>query len=226
MSVLFGFSTNFIYKLAQQNWKFYRTFTIRKGKKKRTIHAPKVALKVIQKWLGYHLSEALSFDKNVYGFVPGRSAMDAANIHTNARWVYSVDIEDFFSTTTKEVVNESLKTVGYSFEAADLIASLCCYKNTLAQGAPSSPVISNLVLKELDLKLNTIANNNKIRFTRYADDIVFSGVDKFPTEIKDQISDLFKATCWKLSREKEYFAESPMRLKVHGLCWYMEKRRV
>ncbi len=226
LSVLFGFSTNFVYKLAQQNWKFYRTFTIRKGKKKRTIHAPKVALKVIQKWLGYHLPEALSFGNYVYGFVPGRSAIDAANIHTNARWVYSVDIENFFPTTTKEVIKESLKSVGYSFEAADLIANICCYKDTLAQGAPSSPVISNLVLKELDKQLKTIADSNQIRFTRYADDIVFSGIDKFPTEIKDQISDLFKETCWKLSPEKEYFAESPMRLKVHGLLVHGEKARL
>lgn len=226
LSVLFGFSTNFVYKLAQQNWKFYRTFIIRKGKKKRTIHAPKVALKVIQKWFGYHLSEALSFDKYVHGFVPGRSAIDAANIHTNAHWVYSVDIEDFFPTTTKEVIMKSLKSVGYSLEAADLIASICCYKDTLAQGAPSSPVLSNLVFKELDKKLNKIADSNQIRFTRYADDIVFSGINKFPTEIKDQIYGLFKETCWTLSPEKEYFAEEPKRLKVHGLLVHREKARL
>lgn len=226
LSILFGFSTNFVNKLAQQNWKFYRTFTIRKGKKKRTIHAPKVALKVIQKWFGYHLSETLNFGEYVYGFVPSKSAIDAANIHTNARWVYSVDIKDFFPTTTKEVIKESLKSVGYSPEAADLIASICCYKDNLAQGAPSSPVLSNLVFKELDKGLKEIADNNRIRFTRYADDIVFSGVDKFPTEIKGQIYGLFKESCWTLSPVKEYFAESPKRLKVHGLLVHGGKARL
>lgn len=226
LSVLFGFSTNFVNKLAQQNWKFYRTFTIRKGKKKRTIHAPKVALKVIQKWFGYHLSKELNFGENVYGFVPDRSAIDAANVHTNACWVYSVDIEDFFPTTTKDVVKESLKSIGYSFEAADLIASICCYKDTLAQGAPSSPVLSNLVFKEFDKRLKEIADNNQIRLTRYADDIVFSGVDKFPKEIKGQVSVLFDGTGWKLSPAKEYFAELPKRLKVHGLLVHGEKARL
>lgn len=226
LSVLFGFSTNFVNKLAQQNWKFYRTFTIRKGKKKRTIHAPKVALKVIQKWFGYHLSETLNFGGYVYGFVPGKSAIDAANMHTNAHWVYSVDIENFFPTTTKEVIKESLKIVGYSLEAAELIANICCYKNTLAQGAPSSPVLSNLVFKELDKRLKEIADNNQIRFTRYADDIVFSGIGRFPTVIKDQIYGLFEETCWKLSPGKEYFAEKPKRLKVHGLLVHGEKARL
>lgn len=226
LSVLFGFSTNFVNKLAQQNWKFYRTFTIRKGKKKRTIHAPKVALKVIQKWLGYYLSETLNFGEYVYGFVPGKSAIDAANMHTNAQWVYSVDIEDFFPTTTKEVIKESLKSVGYSLEAADLIASICCYNNTLAQGAPSSPVLSNLVFKEFDKRLKEIADNNQIRLTRYADDIVFSGINEFPKEIKEQISVLFNETGWKLSSTKEYFAELPKRLKVHGLLVHGEKARL
>ena len=226
LSILFGFSTNFVNKLAQQNWKFYRTFTIRKGKKKRTIHAPKVALKVIQKWLGYHLSETLNFGEYVYGFVPGKSAIDAANMHTNAHWVYSVDIENFFPTTTKEVIKKSLKTVGYSLEAADIIAGLCCYKDTLAQGAPSSPVLSNLVFKELDKRLNRIADNNQIRFTRYADDIVFSGVDEFPKEIKEQVSVLFDETNWKLSPTKEYFVEIPKRLKVHGLLVHGERARL
>ncbi|WP_305263881.1 reverse transcriptase family protein [Nitrosomonas sp.] len=226
LSVLFGFSTHFVNKLAQQNWKFYRTFTVRKGKKKRTIHAPKVALKVIQKWFGYYLSKELNFSENVYGFVPGKSAIDAANMHINARWVYSVDIEDFFPTTTNVIIKESLRTIGYTSEAADIITGICCYKDTLAQGAPSSPVLSNLVFKDLDRRLKEISDNNQIRFTRYADDIVFSGIDEFPTVIKDQISGLFKETCWKLSPGKEYFSERPKRLKVHGLLVHGEKARL
>lgn len=60
LSVLFGYSTKFVNTLSLNNCKYYREFTIKKGKKKRKIHAPRVALKVIQKWFGDHLAEALS----------------------------------------------------------------------------------------------------------------------------------------------------------------------
>ncbi|MBF4249174.1 RNA-directed DNA polymerase, partial [Vibrio anguillarum] len=70
------------------------------GKKLRTIHSPRVALKVVQKWLGYHLSSAISFDSHVCGFIKGRSFVDAAKIHEGAKWLYSVDIADFFPSVS------------------------------------------------------------------------------------------------------------------------------
>ncbi|MBN4054442.1 RNA-directed DNA polymerase [Nitrospira defluvii] len=226
LGVLFGYSTKFINAMAQQNWKYYRSFTIRKGKKKRKIQAPKVALKVIQKWFGHHLSESLSFDDHVFGFVPGKSAPFAAKQHTNARWVYSVDISNFFPSTPKDVISTTLVDIGYSEKAAKLMSGLLCHRDYLAQGSPASPILSNLVFRELDKQLKEIAGNNRIRFTRYADDIVFSGVDQFPENIKEQVNNLFADSCWVLSKEKEYFSEIPKRLKVHGLLVHRDRPRL
>jgi len=226
LAVLFGYSTKFVNAMSQQNWKYYRTFAIRQGKKKREIQAPKVALKVIQKWFGHHLASAISFDDYVFGFIPGKSAPEAAKQHANARWVYSVDINNFFPSTPKTIVETSLIELGYSDRAAKLMAGLLCHRESLAQGSPASPVLSNIVLKELDVHLKAIADNYQIRFTRYADDIVFSGIEQFPKNIKEQVNGLFEQTCWNLSKEKEYFSEIPKRLKVHGLLVHGDKPRL
>lgn len=226
LAVLFGFSTKFINAMAQQNWKYYRTFTIKKGKKQRKIEAPKVSLKVIQKWFAHYLTEEMTFDDCVFGFVRGKSAVSAAAKHSNAKWVYSVDIVNFFPSTPKNIISLALVKIGYSEKAAELMSGLLCFYNNLAQGSPASPVVSNLVFTELDKELNKIALDYKIRFTRYADDIVFSGEKGFPKNIKKQIADLFIQTCWELSADKEYFAELPKRLKVHGLLVHGDKPRL
>ncbi len=92
LATLFGYTTKFVYAMRRQSWKYYRNFTIRQGKKKRQIQAPKVALKVIQKWFGFHLAKAIKYEEFVYGFVEGRSAIDAAAVHTNAKWIYSTEV--------------------------------------------------------------------------------------------------------------------------------------
>jgi len=219
LAVLFGFSVKFVNAMRSQNHKYYREFTIRKGKKKRKIQAPRVSLKVIQKWFGSHLAQALPVEDYVFGFVPGRSAVDAAQKHCNSAWVYSVDIKDFFSSTDEAEVKCALLGLGYSQKACDLIVPLCCHRDKLAQGAPSSPVLSNLVMKSVDEKLSVLSCEHGITFTRYADDIVFSGSGEFPEIIKQSVKAIFNGTCWELSANKEYFADSAkgQRLKVHGL---------
>lgn len=228
LSILFGFSVKFVNAMRLQNYKYYREFTIRKGKKKRKIQAPRVSLKVIQKWFGYHLGHALTFEDYVFGFVPGRSAVDAAQRHCKSDWVYSVDIKDFFSTTDEEIVKHALLDLGYSQKACDLIVPLCCYLDKLAQGSPSSPVLSNLVMKPVDEKLSALSQEYGINFTRYADDIVFSGSNEFPEIIKQNVKDIFGETCWELSANKEYFADATkgQRLKIHGLLVNGEKARL
>ncbi len=226
LAILFGYSTRFIASMANRNWKYYRSFSIRKGKKTRDIQAPKVALKVIQKWFGNHLAQSIKFQDHVYGFIPNKSAPEAAAQHANATWVYSVDISDFFRNTPSTVVKKSLVNIGYSDSAAKLLSQLLCFKKYLAQGSPASPVISNIVFRGIDDQLKDLADKYQLRLTRYADDIVFSGTKEFPEIIKSKIKNIFANTCWELSAEKEYYSHLPKRLKVHGLLVHGEKPRL
>ncbi|EJG2002274.1 TPA: reverse transcriptase family protein [Vibrio parahaemolyticus] len=225
LSTMFGFSPRFVAMLLSDVSKQYRTFEIRKGKKKRKIQAPKVGLKVIQKWFGHHLSGALVLDDGVYGFVPNRSAIDAASKHCTASWVYSFDIKDFFPSTTRETVLSALVELGYVEESAELISQLCCLDNKLPQGAPSSPALSNLVMRRIDTELARFADENNLTYTRYADDIVLSGKEECPESLSEAVRSAFKDTDWELNPNKEYYADvrKGQRLKVHGLLVMGEK---
>tara|TARA_Y100000588_G_scaffold324772_1_gene358129 strand:+ start:1763 stop:2722 length:960 start_codon:yes stop_codon:yes gene_type:complete len=219
LAVLFGYSTDFVYALSKSQYRFYRSFQINHGKKSRTIHSPRVALKVVQKWLGHHLSSAISFDEHVCGFIKGRSFVDAAKMHEGARWVYSVDIADFFPSVSSEQVSEALVSIGYLPESSELIANLCTLDNVLPQGSPASPVLSNLVMQGIDRELLCLADKHGLKVSRYADDIVFSGTDAFNDELPQALDRLFEQSSFSLNRDKTFFADAEKghRLKVHGL---------
>ncbi|MBF0556127.1 MAG: RNA-directed DNA polymerase [Nitrospirae bacterium] len=226
LATLFGFSNSFIDTLHRRTERYYRIFEIPKGKKKRIIQAPRVALKVIQKWFAHYLANSLNLHEAVFGFVKGRSAVQGAALHCGAHWIYSVDIEDFFPTTSIDKVISSLTNLGYGYPGAALIAKLCCYEGNLAQGSPASPVLSNLVFREIDEELFTLSKQNGICYTRYADDIVFSGINSFPDHIREEVISIIQARGWKLSIKKIHLAKRPYRLKVYGLLIHGERPRL
>ncbi|WP_018624606.1 reverse transcriptase family protein [Kangiella aquimarina] len=219
LGLLFGLSNKFITSLLIDKKRHYRNFNLRKKGKVRTINAPKMSLKVIQKWFGSHLASSIDYASYVYGFIPGRKALDAAKVHCGSRWVYSIDIEDFFPSTPSELVYESLKSLGYTELGSKIITEICTLDGYLPQGAPSSPALSNLVAKNLDRHLYKLSTDLGVKYTRYADDIVFSGAEDFPKNLPEIIIEIFADTPWSLSERKNYFADTLLghRLKVHGL---------
>ncbi|WP_322014887.1 reverse transcriptase family protein [Paraburkholderia sp. J12] len=216
VAVLFGFSPSFVGTLAKRPTRYYRVFEIRTGKKVRVIQAPRVALKLIQRWIGGNLASSFSYLDSTFGFVPGRSHIDAAARHCESDWAYSIDIKDFFRTTSAAQVRAALIELGYSNHAADLMVALTCYEGFLAQGAPSSPVLSNLVFQKFDRLLEALAGELNLTFTRYADDIVFSGTGK-PAELRDRVRAIIELGGWRIAEKKEKLFQKPYRLKVHGL---------
>ena len=224
LATMFGINPDMIWSFENRSKVHYRSFKIKKGKNGgfRSIVAPRVALKVIQKWLSYHLSRLFRSPDHVYGFVNGRSHIDAAKIHCNAKWIFSVDIKNFFETTSSFVVIRALENIGFNIDSAKMIARLSCYEGFLAQGSPCSPILSNMCFEVVDSDLLRLAAKYEVRMTRYADDIVFSGIKNFPEDLKNDVLELFVQNFWSLSTEKICFATSPQRLKVHGLLVHSE----
>jgi hypothetical protein len=214
---MLGVNPGIVWSLINRPERHYRRFSIPKGKEKREIIAPKIGLKIIQKWISVHLQNRVNFSDHVFGFVPGLSHIDAASQHTESNWIYSIDLENFFPSTPKTWVATTLRISGYDFKSADLIASLCCYGGVLAQGAPSSPVLSNIAMSRVDDSLRALAKELDVRITRYADDITFSSTHAFPETLPERLSSIFADTPWNISKKKTHFAEAPARLKVHGL---------
>lgn len=217
LAVMLGINMGLIWSITRNTRRYYREFKIRKKKGYRQISAPRVALKVIQKWMSVHLERAYSAPDHVYGFVKGRSHLQAAQCHSNARWVLSLDIQDFFPSTPLQVVVTELQRLGYGKEGSQLVASLSCLNGFLAQGSPASPVLSNIAFAKVDKKLAKLSEKYEVRLTRYADDITFSGTGEFPKKLLADVRKTFSQLPWKLARTKTQLSVVPMRLKVHGL---------
>lgn len=217
LAAMFGISPSLVWSFITKTQKHYRSFDIPKGKNKRHIDAPRVGLKMIQKWLSVQLQNHYAVPEHVYGFVTNRSHVDAAARHCKAKWVFSVDIENFFQTTPQELVIDVLTELGFGQSGATLLGTLSCFRGFLAQGAPSSPILSNICFSQMDSRLSQIAEIFGVRLTRYADDVVFSGENEFPAALREHVLELFNDTPWSLAEHKITFAALPNRLKVHGL---------
>ncbi|NTX43845.1 RNA-directed DNA polymerase [Burkholderia cepacia] len=217
LAAMLGVNPGLIWSFENRPQRYYRSFSIPKGRTTRQIDAPKVALKLIQKWLSVQLARTFEPADHVYGFVGGRSHVQAAARHVGAQWVFSLDIQDFFPSTPIRLVVESLKSLGFGSDGASLLSRLACLRGALAQGAPSSPILSNICFQQMDGQLAQIAQNVGARLTRYADDVVFSGIGEMPPTLENDVRAIFTDSPWTLAEHKIRIAQVPDRLKVHGL---------
>lgn len=164
----------------------YHTFSIlKKNGDKREIDAPNDELKFVQKrlaillWANQKKSWRLNNTKpNIsHGFEESKSIITNAKIHRNKKIVLNLDLEDFFPSIHFGRVKgffEKNKNFKVPKEVALVIARLVCYKGRLPQGAPTSPIISNLICRILDFRLLKLAKKYRLDYTRYADDLTFS----------------------------------------------------
>lgn len=185
----------------------YTTFEIpKKSGGTREICAPFGSLKSIQSKLAEALWEyqkSIWADRKIHpnishAFEKGKSIITNARIHRNKRFILNLDLENFFNTFHFGRVQGFFEK-NYNFmlphKVAVAIAQIACYKGVLPQGAPSSPIITNLICQILDIRLLKIAKKYKLDYTRYADDLTFStnncffmdNHEKFLTEVALEI---------------------------------------
>jgi len=186
------------YHIINSNYKFF-TLKKRNGGH-REIMAPKGQLKNIQKWINYYILGQVKIHQNSFGFIKGGSIKDNAKIHANQECILNIDLLKFFDTITQERVFGMFKQFGYHPNLARLLASLTTAKHKewywnqidldkhpelkklaekkpkiIPQGAPTSPAISNIICRKLDNRLFKLAHKCNCKYSRYADDITFSG---------------------------------------------------
>lgn len=229
LAVMTGFNPGFIWSMLSRPNKHYRTFSIPKGigGPPRVIHAPKVGLKAIQTWLSVHWMHKYDHHESSYGFVSGRSHAQAAKRHLGAEWVFSIDIENFFPSISIDKALEALLRLGYiEAEGTKILSRLVCLNGALSQGSPASPTLSNVVLRNLDEKLESLASEAGAIFTRYADDIVFSGGGNQPPSLLDDVIREVNNDGWIVAANKIHSSALPQRLKVHGLLVHGDSIRL
>lgn len=202
----------------------YRLLTKRFGRV-RVIESPKPCLKSIQRQLLSELVNRIPTHDAAHGFRAGRSILSFAKPHLGRHTVLKMDLQDFFPSITMARVRDVFRVAGYPEEVANLLAGLCtnrtpadiwsdstCSVNRneraaqfryavphLPQGAPTSPALANLVAFRLDSRLHRLSKVIGADFTRYADDLVFSGDEAFQRNAK-RVSSLIA----KIAREEGF----------------------
>jgi len=142
----------------------------------RRIQAPCRRLKAIQGKLKAALDEAYRPTAAAHGYVHRRSIITNANQHLGKSIILNLDLEDYFGTINFGRVRGLFMSRPFMFgsDVATVLAQLCCFQQRLPQGAPTSPVLANMVSYRLDHQLQRLAGDSHATYTRYADDITFS----------------------------------------------------
>jgi len=164
----------------------YHSFEIlKRGGGSRKINAPSPDLMLLQRRLSDLLQDCVEEinlvksrqDQLAHGFKRGRSIITNATKHRKRRYVLNIDLQDFFGTINfGRVRGFFIKDRNFALHpnAATVLAQISCHQNSLPQGSPCSPVISNLIGHVLDIHLGKLAFETGCSYSRYADDITFS----------------------------------------------------
>jgi len=159
----------------------------------RTLCAPHRTIAAAQRWVLVNILAKLPVEPAAHGFVPGRSTLTNARAHARKAVVVNLDLEGFFPSIGFTRVRHLFRRLGYSGAVATLLALLCTEcprkrvtydqttyfvatgKRGLPQGACTSPALSNQIARKLDRRLSGLSAKLGLDYTRYADDLTFSG---------------------------------------------------
>lgn len=222
-SLLVGVKQEYLYKVSNSQYLFYRTFYIpKKNKEQREIKEPLPILKDIQSWILDNILNNVPVSIYSKAFKKDSSIKDNARFHQNQNIVVCLDIEKYFNNIKEYDVIKMFSDLGYNKKLSVLLAKLCCLDNSLPQGAPTSPYISNIITKNMDCELAGLAKelsneNFSIRYTRYADDITFSGSEINISDLIGSTRKILKKYQFKLNDKKTRVFHKNNRQLVTGI---------
>lgn len=194
----------------------YHSFDISKGIKTRVIHSPSKKLKVRQRWILENILYKIDIPDCVHGFVPNKSIVTNAHCHISKKEIGCLDIKDFFPSIHEDRIIEVFKSCGYSDEVSRTLTQVCSYEGVLPQGAPTSPMLANIILTPLDKQIQSYLEENDLIYTRYADDITISGDFGIDNYI-DWVSDRIKEFGFEINDKKTHIMKDNYRKVVTGL---------
>jgi retron-type reverse transcriptase len=206
---------------------------------KRLIEAPKPLLKQVQTKILREILEKVPAHRNAHGFVVGRSIVSNAQPHVGQRLLLKIDLEDFYPSVRYSRVVAIYRSLGFSREVAIWLARLTTsavpgeaiqaqggfdyplYRGRhLPQGAPTSPALANLSAYSLDVRLSGLASRYGVTYTRYADDLTFSGSKRFAGALKEfstLVTRIVQSERLRVNRRKRKIIRSNQRQTVTGV---------
>ena len=214
---LVGYSESYIYSVSNSSKFFYRHYQIpKKNGNKRDIYEPLPNLKDIQHWILNNILYHIDVSPYAKAYVPGKNIKENVKFHKNQKIVLSLDVKDFYDNLSEWNVYKTFLMLGYSDSVSVMLSKICCLNGHLPQGAPTSAALSNILLKSFDFDVYDYCNRKKIRFTRYADDMTFSG-DFDVIDLINFIKRRLKDEGLKLNSEKTRVRKQGQQQEVTGI---------
>lgn len=229
----------------------YRNFSIRKRSGgRRQISVPAAPLKQAQDWIAQNILSRPDVHPASHAFRKDDSIVRCARVHCEAKWLIKIDIADFFGSVTEIQAFRVFRSLGYNPLISLEMARLCTYRVPLSkkynsgswksrktnyvisyyqqkllgrvpQGAPTSPTLTNLVMRDVDAKISEVAKAHGLRFTRYSDDMTFSTADDYSREkaiaLISQVAQILKINGLFLNKRKTAIIPPGARKVVLGL---------
>jgi len=208
----------------------------------RLIEAPKPRLRSLQRKVLDELLGPIPVHPAAHGFVPGRSPHTFAAPHVGQRMVIRLDVMSFFASVTAPRVYGLLRAAGFPEPVAHVLTGLCTTRTPsdvlrraparvpnrdlrlallrtphLPQGAPTSPALANLCGFRLDRRLAGLARSYGLRYTRYADDLAFSGNTSQPARFIDAVRSIVTEEGFRLNEAKTRIRGAADRQLLAGL---------
>jgi len=207
---------------------YYTSYPIKKRSgSPRYIDAPFGKLKSLQNSILYNILYKFSSHPIAHGFVKNRSPITNARQHVGAKIIVSVDLKNFFNSITQQVVADNLKRIlnkqqVIKFKNEDeeigFLSEILTYKGRVPQGAPTSPIISNIVCHGLDKSLNQLQIKQKCIISRYADDISISSNKIMAIgEVIRTVAGTAKGFGFRLNSKKTKIKKQSRRMVVTGI---------
>ena len=208
-------------KHGNSKYENYHTVVIQssRGHKKRVLSVSNNLLKIVQRRILDCFLYQLETSEYSTAYCKGKSLLDNASPHIGKECVLKLDISHFFDSITDDSVYLAFKQFGLSVSATSLLTHLCTYNGKLPQGAPTSPYIANLIMKRFDEKLGKWCKERNITYTRYCDDMTFSG-DRTTVRkcnIITKVRALLNNMEMKLNDKKTIFISSSQQQRVTGI---------
>lgn len=197
----------------------YHTVIIHQGHKSRKLNVPNAFLKMVQRRILERCLYKLEVSEYSTAYCKGKSLLNNVTQHIGKEYILKLDISHFFDSIDDDMVYLVMKRLGLSVPATALLTHLCTYKARLPQGAPTSPYIANLVMKQLDEKLGCWCGERNITYTRYCDDMTFSGnkADIHKANVVAKVRHMLYRMGFTLNDKKTVFISSSQQQRVTGV---------
>ena len=218
LSYLFGISLTLVRSMSSEPELYYRRYRIRKASHGyRNIEAPRRFLKIVQRWIYDYILSHTSIASSVHGFVPGKDIFSNVQPHLTSKNIMVIDIKDFFPSIKQKQVRHVFKELGFPVKVTITLTGLCTLDGRLPQGAPTSPALANIIFSPIDNQLTNLAKEWECEYTRYADDLVFSGNMRFTNKHKLRVIKIIEEAGFRINPKKTRIIGSGGRQIVAGL---------